>query len=137
MLHYFLGNFTPEAWGFPASIWIVCFPGLLHDCHPGTSFIIFLESSFFCIRFSPFLWAYVFFLGLFLMISFNSFMRMDTSETHFLKTGMSANNFVHVLLTVWLENSRYKITFFQNLKEIALLSSNFHPALLLFVFILL
>lgn len=64
-------------------------------------------------------------------------MRMDTSETHFLKTGMSANNFVHVLLTVWLENSRYKITFFQNLKEIALLSSNFHPALLLFVFILL
>lgn len=36
-----------------------------------------------------------------------------------------------------MENSRYNIAFFQNLEETALLSSSFHPALLLFVFVLL
>ena len=44
-------------------------------------------------------------------------MRMGTTEMHFLKLGMSASNFVHVLLTVWLENCRYKIIFFQNLEK--------------------
>lgn len=127
----------PEVFLFQSGLFafLVCCMTVILEL-PSSSFWKVLQS-FFCIRLSPFLRAYVFFLGLFLMISFNSFMRMDTSETHFLKTGMSANNFVHVLLTVWLENSRYKITFFQNLKEIALLSSSFHPAWLLFVFILL
>lgn len=141
MLHYFLGNFTPETRGFPVSIWIGCFLRFAARLS-SWNFLHHLSRKFFSL--SPVLDSLIFLGPLPSFLVYSSLYPLivlwewiPQKHTFWNPACLQITLFMFYWQLDWLEYSIYKITFFQNLEEIVLLSSSFLLAFLIFVFVLL